>query len=262
MTKTRRWLPLLALLAAVSLYLVASACSSGDDKPASTTPAGTVTAATNTSPAGGAVSPTRTSALATTTAAGDRQVEILDSGFTALRGGLSGGFIAHNKDKTEAVAIAYNIPFSDSAGTPNSSAHGTLVLMPDETIGEAFEGSYAPEHEIASIDIQLNAAEAIWTAAPTKRLTTTITTTETQSVSGTVANPFSVATTGLWMHVITYNAAGKIIGGDTQGIDSVPANSSADFTAQVPFIGDDYANNARVEAYAEFRDQLPPGLAQ
>ena len=252
MITLRRVLPALGLVAFVSLYSVAAACSSGDNGPTGTAAQNTVT-----------LQATSHSTLTPTpTITGDRQVDVLDSGFTGLRGGLSGGFIAHNKDKTEAVAASYNVSFLDSTGAKVGGTYGTLVLMPDQTAGEAFAGNYSPDSVMVQrVDIQFALSSAAWVALPsTAHLTTTVSSTETQFVHGAVANPFSAASGSLWMSVISYDSVGKINGGNTIAIDSVAANSSANFTAPVPFVGDSYANNARVEAYAAFRDSLPLGI--
>ena len=256
-TVGRPWLPFLMVLATIPLLLAAT-CGGGEDAEA---PASIIdSSATATDTGGGEASPTGPGETSSSVPA-DRDVEVLDFGFTALRGGLSGGFIAHNKSQTEAVEVPFSI--LDDAGIDVSGAHGAVVLMPGETHGVAFSGTYPSEDSIDGITVELTLDAARWTAvSSTDSLITTITSTETQFVNGTVANPFSIETGGLWLHTIAYNAADQIIGGLTVGLESVPANGSADFRAQAPFVGDDFANNARMEAYAEFQNSLPPGLAR
>jgi hypothetical protein len=242
---------------AVSLYLIAAACG-GDNAatitatPVSTNGASAAASTATSSPA------TSSGALANTpTATGERVVEEIDSGYSAERGGISGGVILYNRNKNEAVAISYSVEIT-IGGVSQTVANGTVVLLPAQTLGDAFNANYAPaDATIESFKINVNLPNARWLASSLSgRFGVTVASTEPRFVHGAVANPFDHESGRLWLSVLAYNDAGKIIGGSNSGVTSIPAHGSANFDAVVPYVQNG-ANTTRIETYVSFQNDFP-----
>ena len=242
--------------AAISLYLIAAACGGGDD--AATTTATPVSTHGASATASAAPATTSGGSLANTSAAsGERVIEVIDSGYSAERGGISGGVILYNHDKSEAVAVSYSVEIT-IGGAGQTVANGTVVLLPGQTLGDGFNANDAPQDAtLDSFKISVHLPDARWLASTlSSHLAITVASTEPQFVHGAVANPFDNDSGRLWLSVLALDGNGKIIGGSDAGVESIPAHGSATFDAVVPYVQGD-ANTTRIETYVSFQNDFP-----
>lgn len=241
------------------MCVIVGACG-GDDKSSATptpTPAASVTAtplATN----GGIVPPSATAdAVTYATAATDneRVVSLLESGYTAEKGLLSGGVVLHNRNRSEAVVVPYTVELI--AGGTLSAISQNVVLLPDESIGDAFDQAYMSNESSASIKVSVQLASAEWVAFDlAERLTVSHSPVEAQSIVGEIDNPFDEETGPLRISVLGRNSDGKIVTGIASAADSIRAHSTGQFEADavsplpasVPITW---------EAYVSFADDFP-----
>ena len=108
----------------------------------------------------GNVTPVGTSQIyATASTADERVVALIDSGYTAGLGEISGVVVLHNRDKSEAVVVQYSVTpvYNGTDGTP---ANYTVVLLPDQQLGDAFSATYPADATVATVKISVPLALA------------------------------------------------------------------------------------------------------
>ncbi|MEO8458088.1 MAG: hypothetical protein ABI559_09775 [Chloroflexota bacterium] len=265
MTISRRSLTLLALTAIVALSVIAAACSSGDDvTPTGSTSPTTAAVVTKTPPEGGGITPAATNGgvvgpTSSPSGPSERVVELIDSGYTAQNGSVSGGVILHNKNQTEAVIVTYTVTLVFPDNSEQKVANTNAILLPNQSLGDGFGSHYddAAHPTVASVKISLDLNQARWQPfSQPGELTTTVSASDKQVAHGTVVNPFAHDTGALTLATLAFNSDGKIIGGQDSRLDSISPNLSKDFQSAVPLVqnGD---NTAQVKVFASFADDFP-----
>jgi hypothetical protein len=248
----------LLILALVTIALVVAAC--GDDDQPSATPTAATSASTSTTLAatnGGIVppssAPTSTFIYSTAAADNERVVALTDSGFTADLGEISGAVVLHNRNRSEAAIVQYSVtPLY--GGTEGTTTNHTVVLLPDQEVGDAFSATYPTDAQGASPKISVLLPSARWVPfTSTERLTATLD--SSGEIAGTVANPFDQASGPLRMSVVARKLDGQIIDGQSITLDSIAARGSADF--EIP-LSTSIAGGA---VYVSFADDLPAWAA-
>lgn len=257
------------LLVVLTIVLLAvSACGDDDSTPSpsvtatSSTSTGVVTpTATN----GGIVPPTPTNTddavtYSTPATNNERVVALLESGFTTADGELAGGVMLHNRNLSEAVVVPYTVDLVLRGGGTLPAIQQKVVLLPNETLGDAFTGQYTvADTEIATVKIAVLLQQAQWLAfADTARL---IVDAESSSagISGTITNGFANDTGLLRLSVLARDVNGRILAGESSSVASISPNGSAEFDESAPEIASDVVS---LDAFVSFVDAFPSWMAQ
>lgn len=240
------------LLIAAAIAMTLSAC--GGDGSGSATP--TVSTTATSLPTSVPPSPTSTDdAVTYATAATDneRVVALLESGYTADGGQISGGVMLHNRNRTEAVVATYSVTLV-YGGSDHLVVMQNVVLLPDQTLGDAFSATYAPPDTRPAVKISALPSDRWVTFSSPDRLTVTTTSSGTQ-LTGTVANPFAEATGPLRLSFLARQADGRIIDGQAKSLESIPAGGSEEINAGAS------ASVSSIEAHVSFANDLPSWAA-
>jgi hypothetical protein len=241
----------IALLAfVVSLSIACGGDDNGTPSPtASPTPTATP-AATNGGivPPSNSPQPTNTFIYSTASTTNERVVALLDSGFTADGGEISGAVLLHNRNKTEATVAQVRVtPVFD--GTDGDPKTYNVVLLPDQIMGAAFDVTYPASAQTASAKIAV-LPPTQWVAfTPPERLVATLN--SSSKANGTITNPYDHDTGPLTLTIIARNEGGQVIDAASVAIDSIAPNGSATFSVPVPNTINGFS------AFVTFADALP-----
>jgi hypothetical protein len=198
-------------------------------------------------------SPTTTPAgtfiYATASTADERVVALIDSGYTAGLGKISGAVVLHNRNKSEAVVVQYSVTpvYNGADGTP---ANYTVVLLPDQQLGDAFSTTYPADASVATVKISVPLASARWVPfTSTDRMLAMLS--SSSRAEGTVTNPFDHETGALRLTLIARDEGGRILDAKAISLDSIPAGGVADFAVPVS------SSITAFIVYVSFANDLP-----
>jgi hypothetical protein len=257
------YLSILLLFATMLLALVAACGGDDDDNAASKTASPAATTGAATSAASGTAAPTTTPAPTSSGSlgnAGDRKIEVVDMGYAETIdpafNAFDCGFIVHNVSKTEgADQVSWTANLYDASNNMVGSTYGYIqALLPDETRGSnSCGGQTNPANAvIARMEVKTQVTDYSWhTVTTMKRLTVTVGSVGGSQASGTIHNPYTIEMRNVFVSLVMYNAAGKIVGSSGAHVDSIAAGGDANWQGQAYVDSRSNETLDHVQAYSD-----------
>jgi hypothetical protein len=187
-------------------------------------------------------------------------VIVLASGLGQRGRSVGFGFVLENPNANYAIERSqYQVAIYDEAGTVLQTESGYIeVILPSQRLGIADDTSVPEGAKAARLEVQISAKNYVASEALPAFVvgqTDYVADNYYPQVTAVITNPYASEVTDPRIHVVAYNAAGKIVGGGFTYVNFIPARGRTGATVSVVTDGEP----ARVEVYATLSalSQLP-----